>query len=108
MSLNLHINLIVNFLYHKFFIFYFPFAESIRQLNHCSASYGGPFAFSEPETKNIRDYVLQLNPTPIVALCLHSFSQYWLYPYGYDQTHVPENVDELVSTLVYFTNLGFH
>ena len=47
--------------------------------------------------RNIRDYVLDLQPTPILALCLHSYSQLWMYPYGYKTGAVPENVKEIVS-----------
>jgi len=60
--------------------------------------YGGPFAFSETETKNIRDYVFKLEPTPVAALCLHSYSQVWIYPYSYAMDHHPENIMEIVST----------
>ena len=47
--------------------------------------------------RNIRDYVLDLTPTPILALCLHSYSQLWMYPYGYKTGALPENVKEIVS-----------
>jgi hypothetical protein len=80
-------------------------AASNRQLDPCEEVYGGPFAFSEPETRNIRDYVLQLNPTPIVALCLHSFSQVWIYPFAFNQ--YPANIKEIVSKGLEFSLMSF-
>ena len=57
----------------------------------------GSEPFSEVEFRNIRDYVLKLEPTPILAHCLHSYSQLWLYPYGYAYDALPENWKEIVS-----------
>ena len=47
--------------------------------------------------RNIRDYVLNLDPVPILATCLHSFSQLYLWPYGYDYGKYPNNYEEIVS-----------
>ena len=71
--------------------------ESGASDNKCLETYHGPEAFSEIEMKNIRDYVLALEPTPILALCLHSYSQLWMYPYGYATGVFPDNVKEIVS-----------
>ena len=60
-------------------------------------SYSGPFPFSEPESRNICDYVLTLRPTPILALSFHSYGQTWLYPYFNTENNYPKNVDEIVS-----------
>ena len=57
----------------------------------------GPKAFSEVEFRNIRDYVQTLEPTPILAHALHSYSQLWLYPYGYAHNALPDNWQEIVS-----------
>ena len=66
--------------------------------NKCSDIYHGPKAFSEIEFQNIRDYVLALDPVPILAETLHSYSQLWLWPYGYDfGTNYPDNYVEIVS-----------
>ena len=43
------------------------------------------------ETRNIRDYVLALDPVPVLAECFHSYSQLWLWPYGYAYNAYPEN-----------------
>ena len=66
--------------------------------NRCSDAYRGPQPFSEVETQNIRDYVLALNPVPILAMNMHSYGQYYLWPYGYAfGTNYPENYEEIVS-----------
>ena len=44
--------------------------------NKCSETYCGPEAFSEPETKNIRDFVQTLDPVPVLGHCFHSYSQF--------------------------------
>ena len=72
----------------------------------CSNIYRGPQEFSEIEFQNIRDYVLALDPVPILAECIHSYSQLWLWPYGYDYgSNYPENYEEIVSTNIFFRHL---
>ena len=64
----------------------------------CSDAYRGPQPFSEVEMRNIRNYVLALNPVPILAMNLHSYGQYYLWPYGYAfGTNYPNNYEEIVS-----------
>lgn len=50
--------------------------------------YRGPYAFSEPESQAIRDFVEQ--HSFVTSLCFHSFGQYWLYPWGYDRLNPPQ------------------
>ena len=76
----------------------FIISESGSSSNKCSDTYMGPEPMSEIEFRNIRDYVLALEPKPILAHALHSYSQLWLYPYGYDYDALPENWKEIVST----------
>ena len=61
----------------------------------CSEIYQGPSVCSEIECKNIRDYVLKLKPVPVLATCLHSYGQYFLWPYGYAKNAYPENYKEI-------------
>ena len=63
--------------------------------NKCSETFCGPEAFSEPETKNIRDFVQTLDPVPVLGHSFHSYSQLWLWPYGYDYNVYPENREEI-------------
>merc|ERR1719225_2526527 len=73
----------------------FHYAESGVSHNKCSETYCGPEAFSEPETKNIRDFVTTLEPVPVLGHTFHSYSQLWLWPYGYDYNVYPENREEI-------------
>jgi hypothetical protein len=41
---------------------------------------------------------MALEPSPILTVNLHSYSQLWMYPYGYGYFEYPENVEEIVST----------
>ena len=63
----------------------------------CSETYRGPQPFSEVEMRNIRDYVLKLDPVPILSTCVHSYGQLYLWPYGYDYEKYPSNYKEIVS-----------
>ncbi|HDQ00300.1 MAG TPA: hypothetical protein ENN22_14125, partial [bacterium] len=54
-----------------------------------SATYRGTGPFSEPESQAIRDLVLQHNF--IITLSFHSYSQLWLYPWGYTKVRTPDN-----------------
>lgn len=67
----------------------------------CSDSYQGPDAFSEPETRTLRDHIMKMNGGSglqsyekengqqsttgqiFVYFTFHSYSQLWMYPYGY-------------------------
>ena len=84
----------------------FLFLGTGASSSKCSNIYHGPEPFSEVEFRNIRDYVLALDPVPILAETLHSYSQLWLWPYGYDYgTHYPDNYEEIVSFSIVNTHL---
>merc|ERR1719244_930090 len=51
--------------------------------NPCSDIYAGSEAFSEVEMRNVRDQILKLSDSLVVYLTFHSYSQLWLYPWGY-------------------------
>merc|ERR1712130_579419 len=56
----------------------------------------GPLSESnQPESANIRDFVLTLDPLPVLGHTFHSYSQLWLWPYGYDYGAYPENYKEV-------------
>ena len=63
--------------------------------NKCQETYCGPEAFSEVETRNIRDFVQTLEPVPVLGHSFHSYSQLWLWPYGYAYNAFPENKEEI-------------
>jgi len=60
-----------------------------------SAVYRGPAAFSEPETRAVRDLFLQKNFRAMITY--HSYSQVILYPWGY--TTVPPDKDALLRQI---------
>ena len=73
----------------------YHYGESGVSHNKCSETYCGPEAFSEVEMRNIRDFVMGLDPVPVLGHCFHSYSQLWLWPYGYDYNAYPENYEEI-------------
>ena len=44
---------------------------------------------------------MTLDPIPILAVALHSYSSLVLTPYGYDLNAYPDNVDEIVSIVTF-------
>lgn len=54
-----------------------------------SATYRGSGPFSEPESQAIRDFVTKHNF--IITLSFHSYSQLWLYPWGYTYQQTPDH-----------------
>jgi len=73
----------------------FHWGESGVSNDKCSDIYPGPEAFSEVEMQNIKAFTESLSPTPILGHCFHSYSQLWLWPYGYDYNAYPENYKEI-------------
>lgn len=69
--------------------------------NPCSDLFAGPEPFSEPCTKIVSDYILQLNADGnlVAFFTIHNYSQMWLTPYGYDEIY-PDNYDELVRKIL--------
>jgi len=59
----------------------------------CSDIYHGPSAFSEIETQNLRDLLVELGGRTEVFFTLHSYSQLWMTPYGYTSS-LPANYDD--------------
>ena len=57
--------------------------------NPSSETYRGTSAFSEPESQAIRDFVI--NHNFIFTLSFHSYSQLWLYPWGYEHAFTPDH-----------------
>ena len=49
----------------------------------CNLEYRGKSAFSEPETRAIRDTVLR-SRTLVSALNFHAYANLWIYPYSYN------------------------
>ncbi|XP_003699796.2 carboxypeptidase B [Megachile rotundata] len=62
--------------------------------NPCSETYAGPKPFSEPETQNMKNFVLTLKGVVKAYVTMHSYGQYILYPWGYT-SKLPANEPEL-------------
>jgi len=73
----------------------YHYGEAGVSHNKCSETYCGPEAFSEVEMQNIRDFVTTLDPVPVLGHTFHSYSQLWLWPYGYGYNAYPENREEI-------------
>lgn len=76
----------------------FPAAGSITSLHPFSGSrwriaphYSGPAPFSEPESRAVRDLVLDCPPD--VALGFHSFGNLLLFPWGYTREPNPRTAE---------------
>ncbi|KAG7173138.1 carboxypeptidase B-like [Homarus americanus] len=69
----------------------------------CSEVYKGPSAFSEPETRALRDAMLKEKDNMVLVLALHSFGQNLLYPWGWSKTVQAPGRDELIATGKVFT-----
>lgn len=54
-----------------------------------SDTYRGPSAFSEPETRNIRDFCIAHNFQ--IALNYHSYGNKLIYPWAYNDQHTPDS-----------------
>uniref|UniRef100_A0A1L8DQZ6 Zinc carboxypeptidase A 1 n=1 Tax=Nyssomyia neivai TaxID=330878 RepID=A0A1L8DQZ6_9DIPT len=60
----------------------------------CSETFAGPMPFSEPETKQLADFVMEHADRIKVYLSFHSYSQLLLYPWSYTQD-AAEHYDHL-------------
>lgn len=59
----------------------------------CSEIYGGPHAFSEPESAAQKRFFEQTTEKFHAFLTFHSYGQYILYPWGYDVVLPPDHQD---------------
>ncbi|XP_050458345.1 carboxypeptidase B-like isoform X2 [Cataglyphis hispanica] len=62
----------------------------------CQETYSGPFAFSEPETKAVADYILANKQHIRMYLTLHSYSQMWLLPWGHTRSK-PSDYSDMIN-----------
>lgn len=65
----------------------------------CSSSYRGNAAFSEPETRAVKEWVEKMKGEVDWAayFTLHSYGQKWMTPWGYTNTVLPRDYREMVS-----------
>lgn len=75
--------------------FDFHFAEVGSSFSPCSELYHGASAFSEPETRAVRDAILSLSDKMEVYITLHTYAQLWLFPYSNERNSFPHDVEDL-------------
>lgn len=61
--------------------------------NPCAETFAGTGAFSEPESRALRDFMANTDVKFYAFLTFHSYGQYILYPWGYDKTVPPDYKD---------------
>lgn len=74
--------------------FGYRWMEGGSSSNPCSDIYAGPTSFSEPETRAIRDFLVENKDQLKVYLSIHAYSQMWMLPWGFSQER-PENYNDM-------------
>jgi len=79
--------------------FAFHFGGESTSSNPCSDIFKGAEAFSEPETRAVRDTVKKLQGERVVHAyyTIHSYSQLWLLSWGYTQGSYPVDYPQLLE-----------
>ncbi|XP_070380216.1 carboxypeptidase B-like isoform X1 [Dermacentor albipictus] len=72
------------------------FDGTLSSPDPCSLTYCGDSAFSEVETRAIRDAVMATRNRTEFFFDLHSYGTMWMFPYGYTDAPVPE-YDQLLN-----------
>jgi hypothetical protein len=64
----------------------------------CSNNYRGPHPWSEPETLALRNYLMNTtftNANWMSFITVHSYGQYILIPYSFDNSTYPADFEEM-------------
>lgn len=77
--------------------FDFHWGETGSSDDMCSDIYQGQSAFSEPESRAIRDKMLspELNGKVDAFITLHTYSQMWIHPYNHERRTFPDDIIDL-------------
>uniref|UniRef100_A0A0N5BA88 ShKT domain-containing protein n=1 Tax=Strongyloides papillosus TaxID=174720 RepID=A0A0N5BA88_STREA len=77
--------------------FDFHWAESGSSDDLCSEIYQGKSAFSEPESRAIRDKLLssELYGKIDAFISLHTYSQMWIHPFNHQRHSFPNDINDL-------------
>uniref|UniRef100_A0A0N5A2F1 ShKT domain-containing protein n=1 Tax=Parastrongyloides trichosuri TaxID=131310 RepID=A0A0N5A2F1_PARTI len=77
--------------------FDFHWAESGSSDDLCSEIYQGKSAFSEPESRAIRDKLLspELYGKVDAFISLHTYSQMWIHPFNHERHSFPNDINDL-------------
>uniref|UniRef100_A0A7E4V9M2 ShKT domain-containing protein n=1 Tax=Panagrellus redivivus TaxID=6233 RepID=A0A7E4V9M2_PANRE len=79
--------------------FDFHWAESGASMNPCSALFAGDYAFSEPESQAVFDFLTSNEYRHKVDgfITLHTYAQLWIHPYSHDVEYYPNDVASLTK-----------
>ncbi|TKR95883.1 hypothetical protein L596_009993 [Steinernema carpocapsae] len=77
--------------------FAYRFAETGTSYSPCSEIFHGAGAFSEPETRAVRDAIVNSELTGKIdaLITLHAYSQLWIYPFSHQKFAYPEDIADL-------------
>ncbi|XP_052060732.1 carboxypeptidase B-like [Mytilus californianus] len=70
--------------------FDYKWGEGTSTEDPCTETYSGPSPFSEPETLAVRKLLMNRNIDFLLYISLHSYGQYWVYPWGYTSTYTKD------------------
>jgi len=56
----------------------------------CAETYSGPAPFSEPESRNIANFVTSIQKNLVSYIMIHSYGQKILYPWSYTAVRIPD------------------
>jgi len=67
--------------------------------NPCTETYAGPYAESDPEIKQMVQFINNSIPedTIKIYISLHSYGQYVLSPWGHTDEEFPQNYDQMME-----------
>jgi hypothetical protein len=63
--------------------------------NPCNEVYHGEYAFSEPETRAVRDAIMKYKDVLDGVITMHNYGQIWSHPYGHERGVYPPDRWEL-------------
>lgn len=72
------------------YIFIILYLASGASNDPCHEVYHGPFAFSEPESQAVRNFLKKIPARAFISL--HSYSQLWLIPYSHKKHTYPSDI----------------
>lgn len=77
--------------------FDFHWGETGSSNDICSEIYQGTSAFSEPESRAVRDKMFspELYGKVDAFITLHTYSQMWIHPYNHQRRSVPADINDL-------------
>ncbi|VDD95176.1 unnamed protein product [Enterobius vermicularis] len=80
--------------------FDFHWAETGTSPIPCSNIYHGEHAFSEPESRAVRDFLTseQMNGSLDGFITLHTYAQLWIHPFSHQTEVYPEDIIDIKTT----------